>query len=106
MPEIKSVSQDDKIWGLLSYFWIFSLIALASRKDNEFVRFHANQGALLFVLSLAGIIPMFGQLLMLAILIVAIIAMVKAYQGEKWELPLIAGVAKDFGDWLIKTLKL
>lgn len=106
MSEIKSVSQDDKIWGLLSYLWIFSLIALAIKKDNDFVRFHANQGIFLFVISLAGIIPMLGQLLMLAICIVAVIAMVKAYRGEKWELPLVAGVAKDFGDWVVKTLKI
>lgn len=100
-----NVSKDDKLWGLLSYFWVFSLIALAIKKNNEFVRFHASQGLLLFVISLAGIIPGLGQLLMLVVCIVAIIGMVKAYGGEKWELPLLSGVAKDFGDWVIKTFK-
>jgi len=106
MSETKNVSQDDRLWGLLSYFWVFSIIALIIKKNNGFVRFHASQGLLLFVISLAGIIPGLGQLLMLAICVVAIIGMVKAYGGDKWELPLLAGVAKDFGDWTVKTLKI
>jgi uncharacterized membrane protein len=106
MSETQKFTQDDKIWGLLSYFWIFSLVALASRKDNNFVRFHANQGALLFALSLAGFVPMLGQLLLLVLCVLAIIGMIKAYNGEKWELPLLASPAKDFGDWVIKILKL
>jgi uncharacterized membrane protein len=106
MSETKKITQDDKIWGLLSYIWIFSLVALVAKKDNDFVRFHANQGALLFILSLVGIIPGLGQLLVLVLCILAIIGMIMAYKGEKWELPLIGGVAKDFGDWIIKTMKI
>lgn len=106
MTEPKKLTQDDKIWGLLSYLWIFSLVALIMKRDNEFVRFHANQGILLFVISLVGWVPMLGQLLMLIICILAIISMIKAYQGEKWELPLLGGVAKEFGAWVLKTLKI
>jgi len=106
MPETKKISQDDKVWGVISYLWILSLVALAVKKDNGFVRFHANQGALLFVISFVGIIPLFGWLINVFVFIFAIVAMVKAYNGEKWELPLVAGAAKDFGDWLVKVLKI
>lgn len=104
MPEIKKITQDDKVWGLLSYLWILSIIALAMKKNNDYVRFHANQGALLFVISLIGIIPGIGQLVGLIVMILAIIGMVKAYHGEKWALPIVGKQAKEFGAWLVKTL--
>ena len=104
MPEAKRVSQDDKIWGLLSYLWVVSIIALAMKKDNEFVRFHASQGALLFVISFVGIIPMLGWFINIFVIIFAVIGMIKAYNGEKWELPVIGKQAKEFGNWIVKTL--
>ncbi len=106
MPEKKSISQDDKIWATLSYLWIFSIIVLAIKKDNDFIKFHASQASLLFILSFVMVIPILGQLVTIVLFIFAVIAMIKAYGGEKWELPIIAGVAKDFGNWLIKTLKI
>jgi len=105
MAETKK-QQEEKIWAAVSYLWILSLVVLAARKNNEFVRFHANQGALLFVLSFIGIIPGIGWLVWFIVLILVIIGLIKALQGEKWELPLIAGAAKSFGDWLVKTVKL
>lgn len=104
MAEEKKVSQDDKIWGLLSYLWILSIVALAMKKNNDYVRFHANQGALLFVISLIGIIPGIGQLVGLIVFVIAIIAMIKAYSGEKWPIPVFAKQAKEFGGWIVKTL--
>lgn len=38
--------------------------------------------------------------------IVALIGMYRAFQGEKWEVPLIGRFATQTGDWLVKTLKL
>lgn len=104
MPEEKSIAQDDKIWGLLSYLWVVSFIALAMKKNNAYVRFHASQGALLCVISLAGLIPVLGQIIAVIVMIFAIIGMIKAYNGEKWPLPVIGKQAKEFGDWLVKTL--
>jgi len=104
MPEEKKITQDDKVWGLLSYLWIVSIVALAMKKNNDFVRFHANQGALLFVISLVGIIPGIGQIVWVIVTIAAIVGMIKAYQGEKWPLPVIAKPAKEFGGWVVKTL--
>ncbi len=106
MSEKITISSEEKIWASLSYVWVFALVALAAKKDNAFIRFHANQGALLFALSLAGIIPFFGQLWMLVLFVFSVIGLIKAYLGEKWPLPLLAEVAKDFGAWVIKVMKI
>ena len=107
MAETKNLSSEDKVWGLISYLWILSLVALASRKNNEFVRFHANQGVFLFLCSLVVILT--GPLAVVFNLIIgitAIIGMVKAMQGEKWPLPLVSDWPEKFGGWVVKTLKL
>jgi uncharacterized membrane protein len=108
MTEAKKVNpSEEKIWAAVGYLWILSLVALAARKNNEFVRFHASQGVLLFVVSIPlCFIPVVGWLLNIIIGITAIVGIIKAIQGEKWELPVGAGLAKQFGNWLIATLKL
>ncbi|MEI6288158.1 MAG: hypothetical protein WCP18_01040 [bacterium] len=103
MPTEK-ISQEQKIWGAVSYLWVFSIVALASRKKDEYIRFHANQGAFLFVASIPLMfIPMLGWLL---VGIIAIVGIINALQGEKWELPLVGEMPKQLGDWIIKTIKL
>ncbi|MBN1778862.1 MAG: hypothetical protein JW816_01420 [Candidatus Buchananbacteria bacterium] len=99
--------QEAKIWAAASYLWILSLVVLAARKNNEYVRFHANQGVLLFVASVIFmLIPGLGWLLNIVVAIAAITGIIKAWQGEKWALPAVGGMAKSFGDWIIKTLKI
>lgn len=98
---------EKKVWAAVGYLWILSLVALAARKDNDFVRFHASQGALLFLVSIVFMfIPVLGWLLNIVVGVAAIVGIIKALQGEKWELPIIGGFAKGLGDWIIKTLKL
>ena len=108
MADIKqTVSSEDKVWGAVGYLWILSLVALAARKNNDFIRFHASQGALLFAISLAlMLIPGIGWFINLLVAIVAIVGIIKALQGERWPAPLVGGMAKQFGDWIIKTAKL
>ncbi|HLC89926.1 MAG TPA: hypothetical protein VJG65_03120 [Patescibacteria group bacterium] len=107
MPEQKVNLSEKRVWAAAGYLWILSLVVLAARKDNDFVRFHASQGSLLFVISVVlWFIPMLGWLLNIIVMIAAIVGIIKALQGEKWELPILGGAAKSFGDWLIKTLKL
>ena len=102
----QTITQEQKNWAVLSYLWIFSLVALAVRKNDSYVRFHANQGALLFVISFIGLIPVLGWFVSLIVVVLAVIGIIKAYEGEKWELPFLAGPAKEFGAWLEKTFKL
>ncbi|OGY50518.1 MAG: hypothetical protein A3J59_02800 [Candidatus Buchananbacteria bacterium RIFCSPHIGHO2_02_FULL_56_16] len=108
MADIKQpVSSEDKVWGAVGYLWILSLIALAARKNNDFIRFHASQGALLFAISVVlMLIPGIGWFINLLVAIVAIVGIIKALQGERWPVPVVGGMAKQFGDWIIKTAKL
>jgi uncharacterized membrane protein len=107
MTEVKSINTEEKIWAAVSYLWVLSLVVLAARKKNDFIRFHANQGALMFILSLIFFfIPVLGWLANLLLAIAGIIGIIRALQGEQWEVPVIGGFAKNFGDWIVKTLKL
>jgi uncharacterized membrane protein len=107
MPEqIKTSSgMDQNVAGLLCYVagWITGLIFFLIEKENRFVRFHAMQSIITFggltVLSIAlGMIPFINLVLLpiLAILqlILWIVLMVKAYQGQLFKLPMIGDIAE------------
>jgi uncharacterized membrane protein len=103
--------------GLLSYVlgWITGLIFFLIEKENKFVRFHAMQSIITFgglcVLSIAiavfvGIFAAMGAgflvpvlslingLLGILGLILWILLMIKAYQGEKFKLPVAGDIAE------------
>ncbi|MAF14095.1 MAG: hypothetical protein CMI53_04370 [Parcubacteria group bacterium] len=108
MAEAKKVNPSEKkVWAAASYLWILSLVVLAARKNNDYVRFHASQGVLLFVISiLAFLTGPFMVIVNLVVAVAAIFGIIKALQGDKWEIPVIGGWAKGLGNWIIKTLKL
>lgn len=82
----------------LSYVWILSVIVYFAKKDSPFVRFHARQGIVLFVLSIVcWFVPMVGRLLELIVLALAVIGFLGAAQGHWKELPVIYAVSQ--GDW-------
>ena len=89
---------DQNIEAVLCYVlgWLTGILFLFLEKENQFVRFHAMQSLVvflaLFVLSLViGWIPFIGLLLspiiFLLALILWILLMVKAFQGEMYKLP-------------------
>ena len=91
--------------ALLSYLlgFITGIIFYVIEKDNKFVRFHAMQSIItfgaLFVLNMVlAFIPVIGWILMpiisIAALILWIVLMVKAYQGENYKLPIIGDLAE------------
>lgn len=105
--EIKTTSSgmNQNVAGLLCYLagWITGLIFFLIEKENKFVRFHAMQsiitfGALTVLFIALGFIPFVGWILMpfvgLAQLVLWILLMVKAYQGEKFMLPVIGEMAE------------
>ena len=107
MPEdIKtSTGMNQNVAGLLCYLagWITGLIFFLIEKENRFVRFHAMQsiitfGSLTVLFMVLGFIPFVGWMLMpiLAILqlILWIVLMVKAYQGQLFKLPVIGELAE------------
>jgi len=97
--------------GLLCYLlgWVTGLIFFLIEKDNKFVRFHAMQSMVVFggltVLNivLSMILSLFRiymelffvfQLVGLAAVALWIILMIKAYQGEKFKLPIAGDIAE------------
>lgn len=91
--------------ALLSYVlgFITGIIFYLIEKENKFVRFHAMQSIVVFgsftVLAIAaGLVPFLNIILLplisLVEIILWIVLMIKAYQGEMFKLP----VAGDFAD--------
>ena len=93
---------DDNLIAAVSYLWVLSIIILLVKKDSEYVRFHARQGVVLFVISVAvGIIgiPLFFLfwlvwLIDLVILVAVVIGFIKALGGEKYKLPVVGDLAE------------
>lgn len=91
--------------ALLCYVlgWVTGLIFYLIEKENKYVRFHAFQAIVVFgsltVLSIIlTFIPVIGwsllPVLYLAELVIWIVLMVKAYQGEKFKLPVAGDMAE------------
>jgi uncharacterized membrane protein len=91
--------------GALAYLWITAILFLLLEPYNKdkFVRFHSFQALFLGLASIAGhlvlsLIPIIGWTLMplwsLLILVLAIIAAVKAYQNQTWSVPVIGPFAE------------
>ena len=101
-PPIFNKKTDNRILAAVSYLGILCLIPLMLKRDDKYVEFHAKQGLVLFIAEIIvwfiNIIPFLGQMIWLmaslVFLAVSIIGLVKAYQGEKWEIPFLADYAK------------
>lgn len=102
---------DQNIEAVLCYVlgWLTGILFLFLEKENHFVRFHAMQSLVvflaLFVLSLVvGWIPVIGLLspvIFLVAVILWILLMVKAFQGEMYKLPW----AGDFAEKQVSSAK-
>ena len=88
-----------KTMGILAYFIFF--IPLLVESENEFGRFHANQGLLVLLLAIAvsilGQIPFLGWFIIAPLgsilcLVLAIMGIVNASKEEMKELPLIGSI--------------
>ena len=97
---------DQNFEALLCYVlgWITGIVFLFLEKENEYVRFHAMQSLVtflaLFIISVAiGWIPILGWLISVLIsilgLVLWIMLMIKAYQGETYKLPYAGDFAEE-----------
>ncbi|USN53640.1 MAG: hypothetical protein H6760_00500 [Candidatus Nomurabacteria bacterium] len=87
-------NNDDRLLALASYVWILSVLILLLKKDSDFVRFHARQGFVLFIISVICSILAIFWWVNLIVAVMALIGMYKAYQGEKWKMPLVGMLAE------------
>ena len=87
---------EENIESALCYagIWVTGLLFFLIEKDDKKVRFHALQSLVVFlgltiVTYIVGRFTFFGYLLWLATILLWILLMVKAYQGERFKLPMI-----------------
>jgi uncharacterized membrane protein len=110
--EKKGTGLEPNVAGLLCYLvgWITGLIFFLIEEKDEFVRFHAMQSIIVFgaitvvniLLYILWLIPVvgwiFGALLASILWVLAvvlwIILMIKAYQGERFKLPIAGNIAE------------
>lgn len=85
--------EENKLLAALGYVGILCLIPLLAKKDSKFAQEHGKQGLIMLLVWVVGSFvfwfPIIGWLLALAVLIVNIIAFVKALMGEFWEVPVV-----------------
>lgn len=103
MPKVakmKKVGATQILMGIISYLWILFIIPLLAMRKDEFVHFHAKQGLVLFLSSIAvsifTVIPfigwIIGPILHLVLFIFWILAIVNVLLKRKWKMPLL-------GEW-------
>lgn len=101
-----STGLEANIAALLSYLlgFITGIVFFLVEKKSDFVKFHAMQSIVLFgglfiVNFVLGLIPLLGILINFVIgvgsLVLWIVLMVKAYQGERFKLPVAGNLAED-----------
>lgn len=101
-PVVETVREQDKIQLVLAYLGILALIPLLTVKDSDFVQWHAKNGLVLGVggaiaISILGMIPFLGVVTCLlgpALLVVDIVAMMRALKGERWRIPVVSDLAE------------
>lgn len=108
-----SMGLEENIAGVLCYVlgWITGIVFLVLEKENKFVRFHAMQSIATFLplMVIAWIFNMFlwmpfsigwaivgilSTLIWILVLILWLILMFKAYQGEMYKLPIVGDFAE------------
>ena len=102
--ETSSSQKEGNIKALLTYVagWLTGLVFLLTEKEDKFIRFHAAQSVVVFgFLTVVSMVPVIGTVLSIIVwpltLILWIVLMVKAYQGERFVLPVA-------GEWAEKLM--
>lgn len=106
-PHKSSIGLDQNVAAALAYAigWVTGLAFLLSEHENKFVRFHALQSTITFgALSIAWFIglaiPIAGWLLSFVVVVplsafLWLLLMFKAYQGQRYKLPVFGDIAEE-----------
>ncbi|MDD5039702.1 MAG: hypothetical protein PHY34_00970 [Patescibacteria group bacterium] len=93
-PVKPAATGDSNLMAALSYVWILSIVMLIIKKEDEFVKFHAKQGLILFIASFIGVIPVIGWVVWFVVVVLMIIGFIKALSGERYKIPVIGDIAE------------
>jgi uncharacterized membrane protein len=90
----------NKVFAVLSYFWILFLIPILAKKDSAFAMYHAKQGLVFFIYStISGFViwvPVIGWILGVFGLILFIMGIINSASGKTQPLPLIGKIGEGF----------
>lgn len=99
--EQPATQPEERMWALLAYIPLVSLVSLVMKPDSKFVKLHGQQGLLLVVIFFVAIffyiIPFVGPVIMLLLhlmlMAIGIFSMYQAYIGNWWKIPVIGDIA-------------
>ncbi len=100
-----STGLEENVAGFFCYLFGFvtGIVFLVVEKESGFVKFHAKQSTItflgLFVLILLfGGVPIIGALIFILSLILWLVLMIKALQGNRYLLPIVGKMAEEKRD--------
>ncbi len=87
--------EKNKDIAAFSYLWIMSVVVFFLRRNSPFVRYHAKQAMLLFLLSIIVLfVPIISKLLELGILGLMVLGFINAAQGQRKDVPIIGPLSR------------
>lgn len=93
-PDKADIEQNKDI-AAFSYLWIMSVVVYFLRRKSPFVRFHARQAIVLFILSMAVFfVPVISKLLELGVLALMVLGFINAAQGQRKDVPIIGPLSR------------
>ena len=98
--ENERIVLEGKLFAILSYFFILSILPLILKKDNDFVMSHGKQGLVIFVAEVGVFILSvilgegFLKLGLFVLSVVSFIGIIAVLKGEYIELPVITKIAE------------
>ena len=97
--ENEKVVLEGKVFAILSYLFILSIIPLILKKDNDFVMSHGKQGLVIFVAEVGVFILSiimgegFLRLGLFILSVMSFVGIIAVLRGQYIELPVISKVA-------------
>ena len=101
-PQVKKDIEENKLIAVIGYIGILCLVPLLLKPKSQFCKFHGKQGLILFIVEMISwafnAIPVIGQILFVigsvSTAVLSILGLLKAFNGEYWEMPYVAEYAK------------
>jgi len=79
--------------------WVTGLVFFVAEKEDKDIKFHALQSIIFFgALSILGMVPLIGWMLSPFLFLIGLIGwivlLIKAYQGERFKLPVVGEIVE------------
>lgn len=101
-----SISEDDKLWGMLSYLLTplvpLIIFLLEDKKNRPYIKLHQMQGlvlgvALLILNGILTVIPFVSCVTGPLSIVLMVYYAIKAFKGQEFEIPVVSNLVKSQG---------